>query len=916
VTGRRKLIEVALPLDAINRESAREKSIRHGHPSTLHLWWARRPLAACRAVLFAQLVDDPSARPNEFPTEEAQETERQRLFDLIERLVRWESSNDEAVLAEARAEIRRCFDGDPPPVLDPFAGGGSIPLEAQRLGLEAHASDLNPVAVLINKALIEIPPRWADQPPVHPSEDDLQFELATWRGAQGLAEDVRHYGRWMRDEAERRLGHLYPDAKLEDGSTAKVIAWIWARTVTCPNPACRAEMPLAGSFWLGKKKGKEAWIDPHVVDGRVEFRIGSGPQGPPVGRTAGRNGATCLVCDTPVPLAHVRAEGKAGRMGARLMAVAAEGDRRRLYLPPSPEHEAAADFPPPDGVPATEIPFNARYLTTPNYGMTHHADLFTARQLTTLITLSDLVGEARDRVRHDAEAAGASAAAASAYADAVATYLGLAVSRLTSTNSSLCRWRPDPGKESVNDTFARQAISMVWDYAEGRPFTEGPCSYTWSVTWVARVLDRLVPGMAGDVRQSDAAAPRERSVVIATDPPYYDNVGYADLSDYFYAWQRRTLGALYPHLFGTMLTPKEDELVADPYRFEGDGQAARDFFEEGFVATFQALRERHPDDVPMTVFYAFKQAEADKEGTASTGWETLLSGLFQAGWSVQATWPMRTELGNRMRGIGSNALASSIVLACRPRHADAGVTDRRAFIAALRSELPDALRAMRSGSIAPVDLAQAAIGPGMAVFSRFAKVLESDGQPMRVRTALGLINQVLAEVLDEQEGDVDPDTRWAIKWFDQHGHDEAPSGEAEQLCVTYGVSLRGLADGGILDARGGRTRLLSREELPDGWDPTTDPRISVWEATQHLVKQLETGGESAAGALLRQLGGLGDAARDLAYLLFQVCERRSRAREAIAYNSLGASWAEIARHAAGAPAPAAAPDGPQGQLDI
>lgn len=303
----RKLIEVALPLEAINRESAREKSIRHGHPSTLHLWWARRPLAACRAVLFAQMVDDPSAHPERFATEETQDAERQRLFAIIEDLVRWENVTNEEVLEAARAEIRACYDGHPPPVLDPFAGGGSIPLEAQRLGLEAHASDLNPVAVLINKALIEIPPRFAGRPPVHPDAT----RRTHWSGAQGLAEDVRRYGAQMRDEAQHRIGHLYPAAILPDGTTAPVIAWLWARTVTCPNPACRSTMPLVRSFRLGKKKGKEAWVDPVAEPDtkRVRFQIGHGPQGPPVEGTVTRNGATCLVCNSPVPLAHVRAEG-------------------------------------------------------------------------------------------------------------------------------------------------------------------------------------------------------------------------------------------------------------------------------------------------------------------------------------------------------------------------------------------------------------------------------------------------------------------------------------------------------------------------------------------------------------------------------------------------------------------------------
>ena len=888
-THKRKLIEVALPLEAINREAAREKSIRHGHPSTLHLWWARRPLAACRAVLFAQLVDDPSAHPDRFPTEEAQEQERQRLFRIIERLVPWEATQDEAVLAEAREEIRRSCGDNPPEVLDPFCGGGSIPLEAQRLGLVAHGSDLNPVAVLITKALIELPAKFAGQPPVHPRDGDGRLAVESWRNAQGLAEDVRYYGAWMRDEAERRIGHLYPQSTLPDGRTATVIAWIWARTVTCPNPACQATMPLVRSFWLGKKKGKEAWVRP-VVEGReVRFEIGHESSGPPVEGTVGRTGAICLVCNTPVPLAHVRAEGKAGHMGVQLMAVVADGDRQRIYLPPDPAHRKAADVARPEGAPETELPEQALGFRVQGYGMTRHSDLFTSRQLTALCTLSGLVGEARERVIEETGEPG--------YADTVATYLALGVSRLADIQNSLCRW--ENSRSQVRNLFTRQAVSMLWDFAEGGLFSGAAGDFGVSLGSIASTLEDLPAHGCGIVEQRDATAPQpDASVVASTDPPYYDNVGYADLSDFFYVWLRRSLAPVYPDLFSTMLTPKAAELVANPFRSGGNKVKADQRFEEGFERAFSNLRKAVDPAFPLTVFYAFKQSEHDESGVASTGWETMLAGLLHSGFAVTATWPMRTELGNRMRNQASNALASSIVLACRPRSETAGITDRRGFLAALHAELPKALRELQQGNIAPVDLAQAAIGPGMAVFSRYAKVVEPAGDAMPVRSALTLINQVLDEVLAEQEGEFDGDTRFAIKWFEQYGFDEAGYDPAEGLARATNVSVKGLEEAGILVARAGRVRLLRRAELAADWDPTTDERMPVWEVTQQLVKALwDDGSESGAADLVRRLGGLGESARDLAYRLYAICERRGWAEDALGFNALVTSWPEILRRA-------------------
>ncbi|MEW6637723.1 MAG: DUF1156 domain-containing protein, partial [Actinomycetota bacterium] len=903
MTYRKKLIEVALPLDAINKESAREKSIRHGHPSTLHLWWARRPLAACRAVLFASLVDDPS---NDLPEEEAKK-ERDRLFGILEELVKWENSNNESVLERARAEIRRSTGGNPPPVLDPFCGGGSIPLEAQRLGLEAHASDLNPVAVLITKALIEIPPKFAGQPPVNPESRGKIGSESNWRGAQGLAEDVRYYGRWMRDEAYRRIGHLYP--KGPNGET--VIAWIWARTVRCPNPACGATMPLVSSFWLSKKKGKKAWVEP-VVDREkkeVRFTVRKGDGVPPDPPKVGRGAKfRCLVCEQVAEDDHIKAEGKAGRMGQQLMAVVVEAHRGREYLAPTEEHVAAAEKAEPEWGPDQELAGDRRAIWCPLYGLDTFDKLFTPRQLVALTTFSDLVGEAREKAREDAVAAGLpddgvplndGGRGAQAYADAVATYLGMALSRLSDICNALCRW--ENTKTQVRNLFGRQAIPMVWDFAEPNVFAESAGNYEISLSNLLKALERTPARSNGVAKQRDATASMNSvdQPVISTDPPYYDNIGYADLSDFFYVWLRRSLGAVYPSIFGTMLVPKSSELVATPYRFGGSKKKAQEYFEKGLGNAFARMREKANPEFPLTVYYAFKQAEAESENgltsVASTGWETMLEGLLSTGFQITGTWPMRSELGNRMLASGTNALASSIVLVCRPRPATAAPATRQEFVRALRRELPDALSVMMSENIAPVDLAQATIGPGMAIYSRYSKVVEADGSPMRVRTALQIINQVLDEHLSEAEGEVDPHTRFAITWFEQHGMNTGPYADAEGIAKARNVSVRGVQEAGILEARAGKVRLLPREKLAKDWDPATDDRLTDWEIVQHLIRTLQTEGERGAARLLARIGERGEGARDLAYRLYGICDRKKWAEEALAYNSLVTSWPEITR---------------------
>lgn len=892
---KRKLIEVALPLEAINRESAREKSIRHGHPSTLHLWWARRPLAAARAMLFAQLVDDPSSSPLEFPTEDLQRKERERLHRLIERLVVWENINNKKLLAEAHAEILKSTGNNPPPILDPFAGGGSIPLEAQRLGLESHASDLNPVAVLINKALIEIPPKFRNQPPSFPGLASSQ--IRQWSGAEGLAADVVAYGNWIRDEAEKRIGHMYPKAKLPHGSTAPVIAWIWARTIICPNPGCAIEMPLVRSWWLSKKKDKEAYIKPRTVPDpsrpngyRVAFEIKQGRSGGPDAAndgTVGRVGAVCTSCGTSAELAYVRAEGKAGRIGRQLLATVAADGRQRVFCEATLDQEEAAALTPPENLPPGELPEQALGFRVQAYGMKHYTDLFTPRQLHALVTFSDLVIEARQRVQEDSGRGD--------YANAVATYLGLGVSRFADIANSLCSW--ENTKTQVRHLFTRQAISMLWDFAEAPPFGKAAGAYEVSLaSLVKAIVD--TNGPQAQVSQADASTRSYEGQLLSTDPPYYDNIQYSDLSDFFYVWLRRSLRDVYPELFSTLLVPKAEELVANPYRHDGR-EGAKQFFEDGFARIFARARESALWDYPIAVIYAFKQSEVDEAGESSTGWETLLEGMIRSGWEITATWPNRSELSNRMRGQASNALASSIILALRPRPDDSPTTDRRGFIAALESTLPDALRKLQQGQISPVDLPQAAIGPGMAVFSRYDSVLEPDGTRMTVRSALARINQMLDQVLNEQEGDFDSTTRFAIAWYRQHGYGTGAFGDANNLANARNTTVDAMDRGGILNSRAGKVQLIRPGDLSVDYDVSTDLHASNWEGLHHLIKSLEAEGISPAGEFLRTALNRPDGAvdsdliKELAHLLFRIAESKGWTKDAISFNGLVTSWPDI-----------------------
>jgi putative DNA methylase len=937
---RKKLIEVALPLEAINTASAREKSIRHGHPSTLHLWWARRPLAAARAVIFAQMVDDPSAQPEAYPTAEAQEARRQELFALIEQLVQWENTTNEAVLARARAEIRQswawqCLGAAAaklddaqiaamlasgalpslPAFHDPFAGGGALPLEAQRLGLEAYASDLNPVAVLINKAMIEIPPKFAGRPPVNPAARGegrgtkrLLAAGDEWRGARGLAEDVRYYGQWMRDEAEKRIGHLYPkleitaamaaerpDLKPYLGQKLTVIAWLWARTVKSPNPAfAGVDVPLASTFMLSTKPGKEAYVEPVIEHGGYRFAV---KVGKPKDAEAAKNGTklvranfVCAMSGAPISGDYIKSEAKAGRMGARMMAIVAEGERGRVYLSPTEQMEVAAKQAEPSWRPEGTLVEDARAFTPTLYGLNKWSDLFTDRQLVALTTFSELVQLAHERVHKDAIIAGIpegnrlSEGGTGAYADAVALYLAFALDKGANYWSSLCAWH----------TGAEKMIStMVWDFTEANPFSDSSGNILLGVEQAAKMIANLGLHSAGTALQADAGT-QDISVnkVVSTDPPYYDNVPYADLSDFFYAWLRPTVKSSFPDLFGTMAVPKSEELVAFPYR-HGSKLEAEVFFLEGMTKAMHRLAEQAHHGYPVTIYYAFKQAETEISGTSSTGWETFLDAVIRSGFAILGTWPVRTEYTSQLKTTRS-ALASSIVLVCRRRSADAPTASRRDFVDALQRELPAALQHLQRSNIAPVDLQQAAIGPGMAIYTRYGRVLDASGALLPVRAALALINATLDEVLAEQEGDFDADTRWALAWFEQYGFLDGEYGVAETLSKAKNTSVAGMVAAGVVAARAGKVQLLRPDQLAATWDPAADTRLTVWEIVHHLVRALDQG-EQVAAALIAALGSRAESARELAYRLYTICERKKRAAEALAYNGLVQSWPELVR---------------------
>ena len=930
VKSPRKLIEVALPLDLINAAASKEKSIRHGHPSTLHLWWARRPLASARAVLFAQLVNDPGYERhlNRGVNKVEAAKERERLFKIIEDLVIWENTNNQKVLDAARAEIWKSwretcdlnrnhpdastlFNPDKLPAFhDPFAGGGAIPLEAQRLGLESYASDLNPVAVTINKAMIEIPPRFSDRAPIGPIPEGEQrdFSQKLWPGASGLAEDVRRYGAWMRAEAVKCIGHLYPKIEMTPETTAgrpdlqpmigqklNVIAWLWARTVKSQNPAySHVSVPLVSNFILSSKPGKVTFVEPKVEGDKYIFivRVGESPVDSEMGTKATGRGAAfrCLVSNTPISGEYIKNEAKSGRMGSRMMAIVAEGERGRVYLSPTAEMEAIASQARPTWKPDVEFMQQALGFRIGNYGMTKWSDLFTDRQLVALSTFADIAQLAHKRIEQDASDAGLPGRTAADYADAVVVYLALGLSKLADSGNALVSWKAS--MDQPIHLFTRQAIPMVWDFAEPNVFGNAMGDILVTLKNIARVIDQLPATTLGVATQIDAQHQTiTAGKIVSTDPPYYDNIGYADLSDFFYVWLRRILRPVYPNLYATLAVPKAEELVATPFR-HGGKRAAESFFLNGMTEALHNLAEQAHPAFPVTIYYAFKQSDTDSEdATSSSGWVTFLDAVSSAGFALNGTWPIRTELGNRMRSMDSNALASSIVMVCRKRDPEAPTVSRREFLRELHAVLPDALVDMTRGGVnspvAPVDLSQSIIGPGMGIFSKYKAVLEADGTPMTVRTALQLINRFLAD------DDFDPETQFCLQWFETNYWKPGQYGVADVAARAKGTSVDSLFRAGVLNSGGGEVQLLRWNELPTDWKPDPGRQTPVWEALHQLIRNLNMHGEQSAGALLAEMSSVSGPVRTLAYRLYTLCERKALAEDARFYNELIGAWAAI-----------------------
>ena len=916
-TYRRKLIEVDLPLDAINVESAKEKSIRKGHPSTLHIWWSRKPTASCRAVLFTSLVDDPIDCPEEFKTEDEQATERERLHDIVRRLVRWDSTNEnhhqnQELLSTARWEIARSVArswNEPPPdredrdavltylndkalpVYDPFCGGGSIPLEAQRLGLRAVGSDLNPVAVLITKALVELPSKCRGLPPVNPDSDKAGIPagkgktstIIPWRGTAGLAEDIRYYGHWMRQEAWDRIGHLYPPLEMPDGGKATVTAWLWTRTLPCPNPACKAEMPLTSTFQISSKRGNEHWARPSFdhESGHLSFTVQDTSDGVPRGGTAdGRAGVTCIACKSGAPPSFSREQSRNGNVGQVLTALIAEGkQKRRLFGSPDETHIRVASEGHPAWQPPGNLPEKARSISIQTYGFTEWHQLFTNRQMTALTTFCDLMESLGQKLEADQ--------ADQEYAKTIQTFIALAISRLAHGCSSFNRWRTDAHK--VEGVFARQGIGMIWNFAEINPFSTTTQNWMAQVNWIADVVASLPHRVnEGETHQANAATTiyADKGPVIVTDPPYYDNIHYADSSDFFYVWLRAALRDIHPELFSGILVPKQEEMIASRFRFENP----RDQFESQLNKTLDLIRERCSPEFPASIFYAYKQQEEERQGRTSTGWETMLTALVNAGFQVTGTWPMRTEMTTRVNSIEANTLASSVILVCRPRPAKAQQASRREFLNELEDELPKALEKLtREGHIAPVDLAQAAIGPGMKVFSKYQKVETISGDQVTVREALSAINQAIANYDERQEGELDPPTRFCLDWLKQHGFNEGRYGEALTLSQAKNVSIEDeLRDAhGLVTAQSGSVQLRPPEDYSSNSMPSTG-RMTAWEGCLRMAWNLdhEDGSIQGAADIGRRMGSDAESVERLARILYNHYDRVKDSRRAILFNNL------------------------------
>ena len=887
---KRKLIEVAIPIDAINNAAIREKSIRHGHPSTFHVWWARRPLATCRAVLFCQLVDDPSSYPEKFSTEEQVSKERTRLFSIVERLVKWENSNNNSVLDEAKKEIRKCFKGTLPKIYDPFSGGASIPLEANRLGLNATGSDLNPVSVLIGKALLELPQDYRGKKPLHPGVKLKNH----YKNFDGLAEDIIYFARKLRERTWKSIGHLYPKIQLESQNgkrDATVLAWIWVRTVESPDPAMKgSRIPLVASYWLCKKPKKKVWVEPYIDNKQVRFRVKSGvpsdekaiDRGNKVSRGAN---FVCQLSGSAVTADYVKGQGKTGKMGWQLLAVVAEDTGGRKYESRSNKHEGIAFRKEPSWHPDYAMSQHSQYMSVTNYGITRWSNFFMPRPTIALTELLARIPEVCEDIKSDTK-----------YRQLIATYLTLGVSRLAGRQSAGTYW----GKagEKVEHVFSMQAIPMRWDTTESNPFSNSSGNFIGQVEYMVKCILNLPDSDANVcIEQRNATEVNFSDYVVSTDPPYYDNIPYADLSDFYYVWLRKGLKSIHPKLFETILVPKNDELVADRERHTGK-ENAENFFLKGMTTVISNIANQGEPSTPTTLYYAYRQGEVKEDGKVSRGWATFLQALVSSGFQITATWPLRTEHTVALKK-RKNALSTSIILVCRPRRADAGSITRNEFLNEIRHEIQNGLKQLRNSNISPADLAQSSIGPGIGVYTKYDCVLEADDKIMDVKTALQLINSELDDILNGLQGNFDTVTRFLISWYEQMGLEEGEFGKADSVARARGISVDNASSAGLVESSGGKVRILDRSELTDEW--VESPRLmdTVWGNCQRVIRVLEQSGEMKAAAFLNTLSGTRvEEIKDLAYCLYDISVNRiSNAKEANSYNALISVWSDLMQHA-------------------
>lgn len=751
----KKLIETALPIDEIGRAVQAEKKVRTGRPSALHMWWSRTSQPLARAVIFASLVDDPAEHPEEYPNRKAQDSERERLEDVLKALL--EATPEKEALEQAEEEIKKYVDPKAITYFDPFVGGGSIPIEAQRLGLNACGADLNPVATIISKALTEIPDRFKGRQPIHGGEGG-QLQL-NWEGAEGLAEDIKFYGKLLTNQTYRKLKDLYPKFKEGDGTETDPVAWIWARTIKCPNPSCGGQIPLAASYDLTTKKGSEAWTEPEIVDGKLAFRIIHSKREKEKTAKAGRTAVfKCPHCGETTTDAYVREYGKNNSFSNVMMAVVVDKDSKHSYFPATEEQIQAAGVHCNENVPHGELPLNTSNFTPPEYGLTDYADLFTERQKVFLSTVKELLEAIQLVVEKEAEESGFSTDAtplreggtgAFAYSQAIITYLAISVSKLLDRGSALTSWDSSAGGK-IRNVFSRATMPMIWDFAETNPFSFSSGGLQKTIDAAADAVRTLPTGNSAKIFMRNAIEESGlKDTVLFTELPYYDKAEYANLSDFFYVWLRYFLHDTWPSLFHTVLTPKDEEISTFAYRWGGDKEKAKEVYADQIRKASARMYEASSNDLPGVIVFQYRRnidPDIDPEKYVPNEWEVLAATLADSGFHIMASWPLGRITSVDIRKAENKGIPITIVV--RKKAANAGQTTRRRFAIALRKEMPQIIEQLQENGVSDFDLRTCAVGRAWGIFTRYGRVLEADGNAMSAYSASCMIEHELDSCLN------------------------------------------------------------------------------------------------------------------------------------------------------------------------